>query len=81
MAQNRTEGLVIVANIKGFGFISEKKTWHEALEEALEAYREKYGRDPGVAHIDARLWPEGLKKIGGIYPLKQCQEGMVILEH
>lgn len=68
-----------MADIKGFMWISSKITWHEALEEAIEAYREKYGRDPGKAHVDARLWPEGLK-IEGIYPLSNCLRGEVILE-
>ena len=66
--------------IEGFMWVSSKITWHEALEEAIEAYREKYRRDPGKAHVDARLWPEGLE-IEGIYPLKGGLAGEVILEH
>jgi len=60
-------------------FVSSKRTWHEALDEALKAYDEEYGQQPRLAHIDGRLLPKGLE-IPGIVPLEDCKPGTVILE-
>lgn len=64
--------------IEGFTVITSQGTVWERMAEAIHAYQEKYGRNPYVIHVDARLLPFQTK---GIHALDGCLEGQIILMH